>query len=191
MSKAVAIQNEIKGKIEAGAFFDTVPVIQEDVADIETEIEIGIGKIGVVIIVMTPALNQSSRFAVAGGAYWDRIEVVIQIVESPTINRASSGTGKPAVALAEAISTLLTLSTLATCNAPLTPLDPTLSIVPDPDFVIWNCRFRTGAGDRDALHGSLRFTGRRDDRQGEGLLVRLARFGRGQRGDRVVSRGLH
>lgn len=145
-SKGILLQQAVQARLESDGFFSDIEILLEDVHDIENEIERSVQKAtgGVCVIVLTTKLNTSGNFAQVTAPYWDRVEVVVQVVEYPTINRADSGTGKPAIEVAENVARLLCLPFKPDpATAPFTPLDPTLTLVPDETFVVWNCRFRT------------------------------------------------
>jgi hypothetical protein len=91
------LQDRIAARLEEDAYFKgpvKIDVLTERTGNIENEINNRIGKIGLAVEVMTPALTA------AGGRGGVEVELVVVIYESVTINAKKTGKPAPAVALA-------------------------------------------------------------------------------------------
>lgn len=99
------IQDETLARLQGIAYFagngsdiPSIPVFSERIADIESQIEIAVGQIGVCCIILTPFAGEA--LSDASKPYFQKITVVVRVVEAPTLN-----TTRPRAAeIAEAVS---------------------------------------------------------------------------------------
>lgn len=91
------LQSLIKAKLESIDYLDGVTVVAEAHGDVQRAVDKAVGQCGLVVAIITPGFTYvpAQRQAVA--------EVMIAVIERPTPNRGPSGTGKPAVDVAEEI----------------------------------------------------------------------------------------
>ena len=92
-------------RLTADAYFSNVPVITEEISDIENAIQQAIAKLGVCVIVVTP--TASASFPDTLKPYFDNIKIICRVVENVVLNRSTRGTNKPASDVAEMVSVLL------------------------------------------------------------------------------------
>ena len=94
----VLLQEAIAERLRAHPSFARVPVIVEDVGDIEKQIEIALGGLGVFALVMTPSMPVPHPNL--PGPTFNGIRVVIRCSEIPMVNRGPGGNGLSAGFLA-------------------------------------------------------------------------------------------
>jgi hypothetical protein len=91
------IQTAIAERLEADAWFNQIPVITEKMGDLATIVDMAVGKIGICVVVETVVGNIESENMVGNGAaHFDDVHIIAAVWETPTINRAEGGSGKPA-----------------------------------------------------------------------------------------------
>lgn len=103
-----AIQQMVADRLNADAYFvgpPAIPVITENIGDIETAIQQAIAQLGVCAIVVTPTAN--AAFPNCFKPYFNDIKIVVRIVENVILNRGPSGIQKPASDVAEVVAALL------------------------------------------------------------------------------------
>lgn len=143
-SLLVGIQREVSKRLKSEAFFTDLPVVTEDIKDIESIIQQSLSKLGVCAIVATPEASVNAYKDVQT-PYFDVISIVVQVVEHPTINRSDSGFQTPALEVAEHVA--IRLHGWTPNNANTLVLDsPSITLSPDPDFLVYQIRFTTSAG---------------------------------------------
>lgn len=87
--------------LNAEPYFEDIPIIRVDEKDLDSRIEIAIGRIGLCVLIMTPECK-TPHFDTPG-PFWD-IDCICMVSENTIINRGSSGTGKEASEVAEYIA---------------------------------------------------------------------------------------
>ena len=133
-SSMVDLQAAARAKLAADPAFDAVPVLTESLKDVESELLRALGPqttgaSGVVAIVITPKFKVSSPNV--PGPWFDKVRLVVRIMENVTVNQQPGGTGKPALMLVRAAARVLHQYFEAGIFAPLSVLDAVL--VPDHD----------------------------------------------------------
>ena len=133
-SSMVDLQAKARAKLAADPAFDSVPVLTESLKDVESELLRALGPqttgaSGVVCIVITPKFKVSSPNV--PGPWFDKVRLVVRIMENVTVNQQPGGTMKPALMLVRAAARVLHQYFEAGIFAPLSVLDAVL--VPDHD----------------------------------------------------------
>ena len=82
-----------------------VPILTEDVGDLENEVAKIAGQLGLVLVVLT-AVGTVNHPNVPG-PHLDKLDITVAVFEEPLINRSRTGTRKPALqAVQDVIKTL-------------------------------------------------------------------------------------
>ena len=105
MSVLKSIQQTVHDRLVADPFFTNIPVITENIGDIENAIQTAIAKLGVCAIVVTPTATTS--FPDTLSPYFDNIRIIVRVVEKVLLNRSAHGTNKSASDVAEMVAALL------------------------------------------------------------------------------------
>ena len=109
MSLLTEIQQQAGARLAAQAFFadatKPVPVLTEQLGDLQNRVQQSLGQLGIVCVVLTPTAKATNRDRVR--PYFDQISVVVRTQENVTLNRAATGTGQPASLVAEAAAWFL------------------------------------------------------------------------------------
>jgi hypothetical protein len=84
------LQSKVRDHIAANLWFADVPVIIESAGDFETELEIALQKLGLCIVVATPASVVKER----GVQPYLTVQVVVAIAETPTVNQTGRHAGE-------------------------------------------------------------------------------------------------
>ncbi len=137
------IQSQIKDRLTADPHFSDIPVITEDRGDINTAINTAIGQIGTCVIVLTPSADV--RNANVPGPYFDRVGILVRTFETPTINRASTGTGKKAIDTAEIAVALLHQYSPVGEGGDIVATSPAIRIGNDPKRLTYDSMFQCAA----------------------------------------------
>jgi hypothetical protein len=131
-------REEIKDLLEAEPYFDDINIFLQDDKDIEQEIERALGpmkgkggKSGACVMIVTA--KAGPRVDSEFGPVWD-LSHALRILESPVVNRGTSGSGKTHAAIAERIATTLHGITLTSAAAPLMIEPPGITPADDPRF---------------------------------------------------------
>lgn len=156
MSVLKSLQQQVSDQLLADPSFATVPVLTENIGDLQSEITKALGPFpaqgkgrgGLLVVVTTPTAN--ANWPEVAAPFFDHVKVVVSILENVKVNRNpdNSGTGIPAPDCAENVCYILHQFQPGAANGPLTVETPTISIVPDVDFLRYDCKFRCAAGIR-------------------------------------------
>jgi hypothetical protein len=152
MSVLVSIQQQCADRILSDPFFANVPVLNERLKDLNTEIATALapvtgagGKSGLAIVVLTPTANV--HFENVFGPFFDDIRITVRVLENVTVNQdPTNGTNIPAAAAAEEICSLLHYFQPDSANGPVVSRRPGISLQDDPTNLVYLCRFRTSGG---------------------------------------------
>lgn len=144
-----ALQQQMADVLTADPYFDSIPVIPENVGDIENEIERGLGKLGIVVVIVAPTASTGQTREVPG-PYYDEINLVCAVTENVLLNRSVNGTNKHNLAVAEHVAAILhrfkpdMVSEAIYCDT------PTIVLVPTPreerGLQMRHVRFKTNGG---------------------------------------------
>ena len=104
------IQSEIKARLDAQEFFSDsaaatprpIPVLTEDLKDIGNQIQLGLARLGLAVVVVLPAARSSN--GEIPGPLWDSIEIVVRVMENVVINRGATGIGVQNGLVCEAVA---------------------------------------------------------------------------------------
>jgi len=145
-----ALQADCKTQLESQKFFSgdkdkgetAIPIITEDLLDIESRIAIAVGQLGACVILLTVTAEGNNPNV--AGPQWEDIRLVARVKENVTINRAGGGTLQPASLVAEAVAHHLhhfTPSTTSNCI-----VVEKISLVPDDKHLTYDvlCKWRGG-----------------------------------------------
>jgi len=152
MSILKGIQQQVADQLVADPNFALIPVLTEALMDIDSQIAIGLGPwqqkgaVGLVAIVTTPTAN--ATWPNVPGPFFDHIPVTVTIIENVQTNRIAGGTQIDALSCAENVCAALQHFFPLDSNGPLLPKQPTIRLVPDPDYLSYNCYFETMGGIR-------------------------------------------
>ena len=133
-------------------FFAGCPIISEDVKDIQNTIQTAVSKIGVCGLVLTP--NAGLCSSNSPRPYFERVRLIVRFVEMVPINRGKTGTQIPARDFAEMAAILLHNycpfkddgSNQVDVQTTIVLDEPSITIVPDKIYAIWDIRARTNLG---------------------------------------------
>lgn len=147
----LAIQRAITDELTRDAWFDQIPVINEDVHDIPMAVDLAVGKLGSCVVIETPQASHSE--ANQPSAQLDSIDVDLLCYEQPDINRKKNADGSYRRAARWACETAQVAFALLQHWQPpdniatlLFNRDPVLQQEFDPDYVLWVVRFRCASG---------------------------------------------
>lgn len=131
-------REEIMALLDAEPYFDDIPIFLQDDKDIEAGIDRALGplkgkggKTGVCVMIVTAKAGpkEDSEF----GPVWE-LSHMLRVLESPIVNRGSSGTLKEPTAIAERIATTLHGITPASAASPLMIEAPGITPADDPRY---------------------------------------------------------
>ena len=129
------IQQDVVDRLLADPYFDNVPVLSEDLKDIENEIERAVKKLGIVAIVLMPSATVG-KMKDAPGPYWEHVKIILQVTEFVTANRSSTGTGKTNLAVCEHGVAILHRYQPTNLSEAIYAEDPTITLIPDPNGLL-------------------------------------------------------
>ncbi len=152
MSILSSIQQQCADRLQSNPLFAHVPVLTERIKDIESEIARALGplneqggKTGLVAIILTPTANVN--FENVFGPFFDDIKIVVRVIENVPINQdPNTGTNIPAADAAEKICNLLHHFQPDSANGPITAQKPSITLGNDPNYLSYDCRFKTSGG---------------------------------------------
>jgi chitobiase/beta-hexosaminidase-like protein len=152
MSLLISLQQQCADRLQADALFANVPVLTERIADIQSEINTALGplngqngKTGLVLNVLTPTADVN--FENVFGPFFDDIRIVVRVIENVPVNKdPNTGTHVPAADAAETICNLLHLFQPESANGPVLARKPSIALRHDPQYRIYECRFKTSGG---------------------------------------------
>jgi hypothetical protein len=144
LSLLLTMQQQATDRLLGDKFFEDIPVVNESRKDIESDIQMALSKIGLCVLVLTPEANVNNQQDVPY-PYFDKIMLVCQVVEHPTINRSSAGTGKFAATVAEHVAILIHAFKPAIGNEFYLD-NPSITLVPDENFLVYQVRFGCAGG---------------------------------------------
>ena len=140
------LQQAVTDRLRQFPFLVDVPVFNERLKDIDSEIQkalgtlAGNGKVGIFALVLTPVAKVGGC-ETPGEPYFDDVDVVVQVAENVPLNTGAGGTQKtaPAVALAAAASLHLYFE-----QGKFGPLKTVaIKLVPDQNLLVYNVSFKT------------------------------------------------
>jgi len=139
-------QTGLYDRITGDDWFEGFAIVQEDKGDIEKQISIAVGRVGICILILMG--RAWCRRPNIPGPYFDEVEYVIEIAENALINRGDNGTGKTAREAAHRICNLVhqhTPSGLSTCFI-CAPEAIRLADNPNGATVTYHCTFNIQGG---------------------------------------------
>lgn len=137
------IQDQARDELLADPFFAAIPVISADPADLATEIQDALDRIGLGILLMVPSLHASNKNL--PGPVFDRIKVIAEVCEAPLLWRTSDD--KPT-----AQKTAMVVAAVLQHFAPegINERFYVTDVVPIPDptksYNIWHIEMECGGG---------------------------------------------
>ena len=147
MSVLKGIQQAVVDRLSSEQYFSNIPVLSENLGDIEAAIQTAIAKLGVCVIVVTP--TASAAFPDYLKAYFDKITIVCRCVENVTLNRSAAGTRKPASDVAEMVAAILHNYEPTGISENIFLDTPSISIAPNGGvgkLLSYDVRLRTAGG---------------------------------------------
>ncbi len=146
------LQQQCSDRLQSDPAFADVRVLTERIADIESEIERGLGplneqggKNGLVAILLTP--TASVNFENVFGPFFDEIKIVVRLIENVPVNQdPDTGTNFPAADAAEKICSLLHHFQPDSANGPVLAQKPAITLGNDPMHLSYDCHFATSGG---------------------------------------------
>lgn len=99
MSVLRSFQSSVANRLSSQPFLAGCPIVTESAQDINNMIQTALSKLGVCVIVVTPTAGMSSPNAPQ--CYFERVKLILRVVELPTINRSKTGLGLTAYDVAE------------------------------------------------------------------------------------------
>lgn len=139
-----SLQQQLADKLQADIFCEDVPVLSENLKDINYLVDVAVKKIGACILVVTPVANTS--FPDKAGPYFNQVIIVVRCMENPIINRATGGSGKTALEMAEHVAAILHHFIPEGHSEAVRAVSPTIVIGNDPVHLSYDVRFETGVG---------------------------------------------
>lgn len=130
-------------RLEKFAYFTGIPVIHERHHDIDSALATALGKIGACVVILTPEASVENHRD-CPFPFWESIKIVAQVIEHPTINRKLRP-DKTASEIAEQVAMRLHFFNPPGLNI-ITLDNPSISLVPSDDFLVYQVRFSTSAG---------------------------------------------
>lgn len=144
----IEIIQEAADTLRADPYFSNIPVLAEDLGDPANSIDDYLTKrTGLGVIIMTPKASVTSPNL--PGPYFENIVFIASVWENVALNRAadSTGTGKAALAVAEVIAALLHLHKPTGVSETLTPMQPTIALIPNTKpYLAYNVLYKTDGG---------------------------------------------
>lgn len=147
-----SIQTDVADRLLADPYFGdapSIPVLTENIGDIENQIDIAIAQIGAFVLVVTPTVS-IGNMKNAPGPYFERIRVTARCYENVTVNRGGGGTLKNCLPIAEHVAALIHGYRPDILTESIYGDDPTIQLVPEPNGLLtYDVNFLT--------HGGLRY----------------------------------
>jgi len=139
-----AIQSECSAHLAAQEFFSDseastpkpITILTEQLRDIESQIDLAVGKIGLCCLVITPGAVEASENS---KLTWDRIGITVVTYEQPHLNDRGIG----AATVAESIAWHLHHFKLTVASV---LVHTGIELVPDEEYLIYNTNFTTRGG---------------------------------------------
>lgn len=108
MGLLLQLRTQIQQRLQAVAYFADIPILTEEIGDLENEISRALGaltvtggKLGVCAVVMTARADV--RNPNVPGPYLEEIGIAVHVEESVLINQSATGTQKPCSDIAEQV----------------------------------------------------------------------------------------
>ncbi len=129
------LQLDIADRLLAEPYFSNVPVLSENLMDIDSQIEIAIAQLGVVVVVVTPtaSVRKDQDYP---GPYFEQINLVIQVSENVILNRGGDGIGKTCLEVAEHALAVLHGYRPQGIAETIFANNPTINLVNDPNGLL-------------------------------------------------------
>lgn len=110
MALLTNIQEAVTTRLSQEAFFSNatagtprpVPVLTEQIGDLQARVRQNLGAPGIVCVVLTPTAISTS--VNRQRPCFDEVRVAVRVQENVPLNRAATGTGQPASLVAEAVA---------------------------------------------------------------------------------------
>lgn len=138
------LMEEVADTLRAESYFNDITVITEDVKDIEKEITVALGKIGICCVIITPK---------AGGVkhgvkpvYFGAVDFVVSVFELTAVNRYGTGSKKKALDVAEMVVATLHAHRPEGIAESIHVQEPAIQLVADRKLLIYDTRFGTMGG---------------------------------------------
>lgn len=112
-STVTLLQQAIKGRLDADSYIGGDPAVEvatEIQGDIANAIQRQLYEVGVGIVVMQARLRNPAPGVAS--VLWQDGDILVRIIENVLINRSTTGTGKPAMSVADAAQISLMASAL-------------------------------------------------------------------------------
>jgi hypothetical protein len=153
MSLFGSLQRDAAAQLRASQFFsdagNTVPrpisVIHEQLKDIQNQIALATGKLGIITVVLTVSGRMSNPNRTK--PYFEDIKLVARTYENVMVNRSPSGSGQSATHVAESCALILHGWTPAGLQSALFCTD--VLLVDHPHLFVWDAIFTLQAGMTD------------------------------------------
>ena len=140
------LQVDLTERLLADPYFSDIPVLSENLLDLENQVETAIAGIGAFAMIVTPTATVG-RFKDAPGPYLGQINIVCRCHENVTVNRSSTGTGKTCAAIAEHALTIIHGYHPVNVVEQIVATDPSIAMVPDPNgLLVYDVMFQTNGG---------------------------------------------
>lgn len=94
-------QELIESMLLAEPYFDDITVLRFDKGDIQNQVDVVIGRVGICALILTPKMTV--RFKDTPGPFFE-INTSVEVIENVIINRSGSGTNKSAPEVAEYVA---------------------------------------------------------------------------------------
>ena len=150
MSVLRNLQISIANRLSSQPFLAGCPIVVETDKDILNQIQTALAKLGVCVIVSTPDSGVSSPNALY--PYFSRINIVVRVVEMPTLNRGANGLGLTAYDVSEFCAVAIhQWSPLKENSSTIVDVDTTVVVddiktIPDKVYLVRDVRARTAMG---------------------------------------------
>lgn len=124
-----AIQASVADRLLSDPYFENIPVITENIGDIETAIDEAVDRLGICMVVVTPGARVTNPNV--AGPWFNKIPIVVRAIENVILNRGTEG-AKQASEAVEMAAILLHLHTPTEHNDLLVVDEQAITIVPVP-----------------------------------------------------------
>lgn len=155
MSFFGSLQCDAAAQLSASQFFSDagnaaprpIPVAHEQLKDIQNQITLAVGKLGIITVILTVSgrLSNANRTK----PYFEDIKLVARTYENVMVNRSPSGSGQSATHVAESCALILHGWTPAGLQSALFCTD--ILLVDHPSLFIWDAIFKLQAGMTNAV----------------------------------------
>jgi hypothetical protein len=136
------LQEEVVKRLQGDEYLSEIDVIGEERKDLVQTINLGLKKLGVVIVVQTVAANCTHPNM--PGPNFDSLKFSVEVVENVLFNRAATGTNKPALEIAVRVAQRLHHFRPTIGGGTIIIDNPSIQLAANDQNLIYDVNFKIG-----------------------------------------------